>query len=463
VQPGEYEGIWWLPDAPDNTIVGKLTFDQTDGLRLSAIGLLSNPLESQGRLEVFSFIFGRTTESQDVTLCRCAQVNWRFGTGVGTTVISAQFAFVGAHLASLDDARFRRAYAQFMHLPQWAGITGITQAVRLDDGGERISQFTQAFSFPPEPVGVVDDWEIRLVATSHITSDRYSKALIEQTISVRLDFPVPRGFEDIVRGVLHTVKDFLTLAVGAPTPSLGLTLERDDATHMRQSIEVLMRDPTQLLSSATIGPQEMVFTLPELSESWPEPLSRMFKARSTLRPVMDLYFAAVNNPGVYIEVKFLTVLQALEAFHRRTRDQRVLLPEHFTTVKSRVTELLATPDLNLSDEVRQIFGGRLAYWNELSLRRRLHDIVRSLRSDARRAIDDGDQFVHDVVEMRNYLTHYDSEEDQLASDLHGLVQLTGKAMFVLEQCLLQLIGVPAVVLDRHAQHARSQMASTRII
>lgn len=42
MQPAEYEGIWWLPRAPDSTVVGKLTFDGAGGLQLNAIGMFTN-------------------------------------------------------------------------------------------------------------------------------------------------------------------------------------------------------------------------------------------------------------------------------------------------------------------------------------------------------------------------------------------------------------------------------------
>jgi len=70
-----FRGEWWLRGARDRAVIGTLIFDRGDGLTLDAIGLFRDPFETQGTSEIYPIIHGRTTDSKDVTLCRCIQTS----------------------------------------------------------------------------------------------------------------------------------------------------------------------------------------------------------------------------------------------------------------------------------------------------------------------------------------------------------------------------------------------------
>ena len=56
--------------------------------------------------------------------------------------------------------------------------------------------------------------QLRFVTGAHTELDYYARAVIEQTVSVQLEFDQPRAFEELVNGTLRHIQDFLSLAVG---------------------------------------------------------------------------------------------------------------------------------------------------------------------------------------------------------------------------------------------------------
>lgn len=412
----KFRGVWWLPGCRDHAVAGTLTFDHT-GIRLNTTGLVENPFGPQAALSTYPLIYGRTTDSKDLTLCRCVEVNSTWGTGVSTSQVTARCASVGAHLQSLEGSRFRRMAAALAHLPRWTGITGLKRSVGSSQSGDRISRVTHEFSYPDEQDDAIDDCELRFVATARTTWDPHSRGVISQTLSAQLDFTAPRDFDGLINGVLRDIENFLTLAVGKPTYLLSLRVVLADAASDREVIEVLLPRSGTRASASAVEPDRMVFTLNDISEVWPAPLRKLIRSRKQLGSVMDLYFGVAHKPELYIEVQFLSLAQALESFHRAKRKTKVFF------------------------------------------RQRVNEVLRDLRPQAQKVVGESEKFTGEVVGTRNYLTHHNPESQGVVSDVKNLILLTQALQFVVEQCLLGEIAVPDAILDRHASRAGDEAAA----
>jgi hypothetical protein len=376
---------------------------------------------------------------------------------VSTSTFRVSVALVGAHVDSLDDVRFARAYAALVHLPRWAGLSGIRQILTPNATGRSIERMAHEFSFPPEHPVRIDDMQLRFVTGAHTELDYYARAVIEQTVSVQLDFEEPRPFDELVNGTLRHIQDFLALAVGRLCSLLELKVVRAGEDPKREAVRILYAQGRKTGSDKPVEPEKMVFTFKEIQDAWPEPLRRYLDARDQIRSAMDLYFAVVNSPGLYIEVQFLNLAQALESFHRGTRDATILSADEFATVRGAIEQLLQRPELALSPDARETFVGKAKYWNEVTLRHRLRDLLASLRPEAQAVIGDVTRFVRRVVNTRNYFTHRDPSLRNSVSDVPALIHLTRQLEFLVEQNLLQTIGMPEAILDRHAKRTAKEI------
>jgi hypothetical protein len=458
MQPTIFKGIWWLPESPDDTIVGTLTFEKTDRVRLDAIGLFGNPMSSRERSGFYPIVYGRTTDSKDITLCRCIQTQSVWGTGVSTIELSAELAFVGAHLESLEGASFARAYVALEHLPKWSGVSGLKQVITFNPGGEGIARLAHEFSFPDAHPTSVGDWELRFVAAGRTQLDLHARAVIEQTVSVQLDFSKPIGFEELIDQRVRHIENLLALAVGRPTSILELTVVCAGADASREQLQVLLPQSAARVTTRVVDAGKMVFTFADIAPQWPEPLRRLVAARDHLSSTMELYFAVVNSPGLYVEVQFLNLAQAIESLHRGKGSKGLLVEERFLEVRAKIEEALKAPELGLSKGPREILCQRMKYWNEVSLRSRVKDILSDLRPTAHQVVGATSAFANRVVDTRNYLTHRDPTLRHVVEDIPALIRLTRQLRFVVEQSLLRDIGLPDALLDRHAKRALSAAA-----
>ena len=97
----------------------------------------------------------------------------------------------------------------------------------------------------------------------------------------------------------------------------------------------------------------------------------------------------------------------------------------------------AIPDY-IEDNHKKSLKSRLKYGNEFSLRTRLKRIFKDNQENLKMFIKSKGKFIITVVDTRNYLTHYDQEQDEpIVENLELLIQ---KLKILLEICLLKELG-----------------------
>lgn len=144
---------------------------------------------------------------------------------------------------------------------------------------------------------------------------------------------------------------------------------------------------------------------------------------------MNLYFSDKYIPEMYLEGKFLTLVQGLKTYHRRTMDK-----------KSMDNDIYANLVENLVDqcpkENRDWLKKLLEHGNEIRLARRVKEIIepykKHLGNNSKR-----EKLIRDIVNTRNYLTHYDESLKDKAARGEGLWLLYLQAEALFQLCLLQ--------------------------
>ncbi len=154
-----------------------------------------------------------------------------------------------------------------------------------------------------------------------------------------------------------------------------------------------------------LTPGDMLFTFAEISKEFETHMQSWFANLERLGPVFDLYFGLLHSPKMYENLQFLTLTQAIETYHRRLYEGTDLPEKEHTQRINRI--LNRTPA-----EYRTWLMGKLKYSNELTLRRRLGDIMSEYDLVFQTLRPSRDEFVSKVVATRNYLTHYSTESER---------------------------------------------------
>jgi ApeA N-terminal domain 1 len=238
------------------------------------------------------------------------------------------------------------------------------------------------------------------------------------------------------------IQNFLTLAVGSavgPEKIRGGAEANvvfvDGEKHYRK-IEIVYQSTASRRGLESVNPYFMLFRFANVRDRIHLLLNNWFNKTDSLRPVYDLFFAALYNPDEYLHSKFLSYVQAIETYHRRTKTD-YLIPEE--QHRERIEEILKT----VPENCRAWLERELEYSNRPRLRRRLKELLIEFpwllgENSSRKDIN---AFVNTVVTTRNYLTHYNELLEEQAAKDEGLYEITLKMQSLLRICLLKEMGL----------------------
>jgi hypothetical protein len=153
-----------------------------------------------------------------------------------------------------------------------------------------------------------------------------------------------------------------------------------------------------------------------------------------LEPVLTLYCGAHYGRFVYLNLRFLCLIQAIEAYHRRfVSNEEITKEKH----KERIDSIFSTVPTNYKEWLKN----ELIYSNEPTLRKRLNDICDMFTTKPMYLFMDRDVFIKKVMDTRNYMTHYDKNKRRKAADGKDLLLITEKLKALVELCLMKEIGL----------------------
>ena len=150
-----------------------------------------------------------------------------------------------------------------------------------------------------------------------------------------------------------------------------------------------------------------------------------------IAPAFDLYFLAKSGTLPTLNLQFLTLVQALEAFHRKTSNEKHMDKDEFAEIRKNIINQIPKKDRNW-------FCSKLDYANELTLKNRIEKLIEPfdcLIDDERKP-----QLIDRIKDTRNYLTHYDSKLEPKAAKGERLKFLCLKMNALFRLQFLKLIG-----------------------
>jgi hypothetical protein len=417
-----YDGIWWLPDNPDQKVSGSLKIVPGTAAKLSLIGSFRSIKDIFNTNNDKVTIFGSLPDGKNISLYKCQAINSRISSsGFPIESYIAQTIAIGSHIKELDDIRFKRVYIHFSNLDDWVNISGFD-----------IQQLEYTINYRrPEPIkvniedcGISIEFEVEGPTRSFVQKEAY----IKQKTFLKIEFSEEKPLEDF-EYVEKLFRNFLTLGVGVPVRSLEFKgfSEKD----IYDSVEMIYSAVD--IAQKEVFPPNMLFTFKDVSIKFENYLTNWFRKAEFLDVVYDLYFSPFYNPKMYSEHIFLSLVQAIESYHRRTTENRELPQEEHD---QRIRDILG----GVPDAHKSWLESRLEYSNEPRLRKRLNDVIDRYPGIIGKS-KDKKQFINNVIDTRNYLTHYDSKlKERAATDVKGLYDITQRLKHMLELCFLAELG-----------------------
>jgi hypothetical protein len=414
------DGNWWLPSDTEKKIPGKLTFEGGSELILDLYGAFENefhPFSVENKTHP-SIINGISIEGEEFTLLFCHRTNgkWNLTSGYSQVWYSPRFALAGGCFASLDALKIIECSHGLNFLEEWLGKIPFRQSfptfpngkIGLNVAFEPEDFFTISISSIGATIMGVEYFGIG-TSESHLRNlsfDRHTRILI--TPDQERDFD---WFLDVVFGIRDVF--FLLTGVIFDITAITFRVENPDESSRLlvggESIELSLFYVQKTASYGhNVNARNYPFLFRKLSidelrnifENW-------FEKKEALKTAVSLFLGSIRNDFRSFQVRFLTLMQALETYHRSTREGQYLESSGYDSVFASMVGAIPS---GIPNDLRASLISRLRYGNEYSLRKRIIRLMEELGEDCRKLItNDYRGFTSKVVDTRNYLTHYSDE------------------------------------------------------
>lgn len=450
----EYNGYWWLPSDPQRSIAGNLKFDPVNGGSLDLLGSFKDIPDLNKVLEP-NIILG-FANGKKITLYQCYEKNSNMsmlagGPVVLTTSFWANAIFVGHHFDKPEDIVFKSLSIHYSHLQEWVQITGFKFALHADKDNH-LNQYDVSYRFPDKIEISVGNTKISFDYNFHDGGDKLKEFNLEQTIFLKIEPPASLHFDNYLRDIFYHLQNFLSLGVGRAVYPLIIKGKNENCKIQLEKEKVIYNDIEVFYqvndfppTFKKLHPFDMAFYFGDIKENFGRYLDNWFQKSAILQPVYDLYFAILYSSKMYLQHKFLSLTQALETYHRRIHGGEYVSNKDYGALYEALINAIPS---GLDPDFKTSLKMRLKYHNEFSLRRRLREILIKCDEVTAPLVPNKESFIEDVVNTRNFLTHYDKSLEGKEKNSQELYDMTEKISLILEVCLFEEMGMTQELINK---------------
>jgi len=422
-----YKGIWWIPSQPENKVPGSLSYNRDEGSYLQIDGCF-------GDSDTYELLHGFSNNGKKITLQNAFNVHStkRYGTGLDECRIFANIFFVGAWLD--NKTKFNKFLFRTNLLDGWVNRSGFDIKHDIQNKSVNINYKL------PDPIELYssDKIKIEIVIEAKTPSLNFvqTEAIVRQKAFFEINFAEKNDLESLLK-VMYQLQNFIALATLKPVIPIEVFgysdehVEEIGETKYPSKIDIYF-SPIGDLGDYDVFPPNMLFTLGDILNSSQEKLSRWFVRHEELAPVFDLFFSIMYRSPGYQERKFISLIQAVETYHRRTHKNFDLDEDEHEKRVASIINVIPT-----------VYKKWLSYWltysNEPTLRRRLKELFDKFNEILSNFIEKK-EFVNLSVNTRNYHTHFDKSLENYRASGSKLTLLIELHKSLLLLCLLTEAG-----------------------
>lgn len=316
------------------------------------------------------------------------------------------------------------------------------------------NEATIKYSLPQHiKLAVVDDYEVFVGFRCKWPklSIVQNKAGIKQTPYIAIEPIQELSFEQLLN-IEFRISTFFELAIAKHVGPKAISAWTEE----KKQVDIFFKLLDIPVQSDCLLPRDMLFTFADTHGLLPTPLENWLAKAERLAPAYSLYTAIVENPRMYLEQRFLSLAQAVESFHRRSRKNCVLPKSEHKQKINRIINAVPEDD-------KYWLQTKLAYSNEPTLFNRLEELCDEFSAVLDGLIPDTALFRRKVRDTRNYYTHYDEKLKKKAAMGQELFNLTQKLKMLLELCFLKEVGFDEITMKRLIERNRRYQAEASVL
>jgi hypothetical protein len=424
-----FKGKWFIEGNEEIVVSGNLTINDYDSSRLD----LHEPLKTK---EIESKrIFGILDNGKKVSLEYCSVMGENYTAYGLTQKIHSQNCFIGEHFKS-DEEVIIAMRLKTWYFDDWANIFPVTTK-------KYESCYKLSYKYPPSIKAKLSDFNIELSFGFSTEYPDSSSFLITQDQALYVEFN-KKVTADKARQVAFKINQLMTILIGKKTEinNLRFYLKKLDKPYRQTKYHVSIYEPgvepfgslwkTKKLKS-DITDHQMVCPFRKVKKSFPKILKSWFKKETKIATLSSLFTSVFLLENQFPETKFLTLAQALEAFHRQNRKNFVLNKKEYERKKKKIIQ-------SLPDEYKEEFRGRLEHGNEPTFKNRFKDLLEETKDISEYNEKKINSISNIIRDLRNYYTHNDKTKKKEKFNLNNVIKYSSIMEALVKTILYKELG-----------------------
>lgn len=407
-----YRGIWWLPENPEREVSGDLSYEPNIGVNLDLMGSF---LDENAVFDAFGktpknidVINGTTVDGKHCTLIDSfgtSSFNSNFPGYVRQTYKS-KILILGYHFESIQELSFSSYEVSFEYLEEWIGKNPFK--ANFVTGNDKIKSYDVSYeeefdsNFNIESLNA----ELNIIEFMGLKFDQLRHHEMSYELFVRLT-PKKKQSINWYMSNFMDIQRLMTLLLGESTYPRKVSAFILDTDNPKDKVRLqIYYVPSANIPKRKLQHHQILLPYIKIKDQLPSIFNAWFDSAKQLRSVYDLYFGLLFRQELYVETRFLSMMQVLEGYLRAKFQGTYLPQKDYDRFKNLIIE--AFPD-DMSDELKSSLKGKLKYGNEHSLRKRLKILFKQLDPNLKRMITkDSANFITQIVENRNNFTHLET-------------------------------------------------------
>lgn len=432
-------GYFWLPSAADKKVPGTLSIIDGGNIELEILGLFDESIEGINNIQEdnkLPRVIGTIEGNNFITLENCfyKSINTPLF-GIQKNRIHAEYAFIGICYDECERALFNTFKFTVEGIDEWTGSTGFTIQRQNDSLGFQLN-----YSIPEDIfLGKIDDMSLSITFEASYPN---TPIKFEVKASQKAYFKLISNSEIPIDNFIFAAYK-LTNLVGfaldqtvcihsATLTSNSISVELGNGKKIPQQISVYYPSLPHTKEPPKFYNDKILFNLITIREDVEKIIKNWFKAYEIIEPALNLYFSTKTGGHKYVDAKFLALVQSFETYHRRTSTKKLMDDDVFSYLINNLIN-------QCPKEHKEWLRGRLTYGNELSLSQRIKEVIEPFK-ELLGTSSEIKKLVRNIVDTRNYLTHYSESLNSQAVKHEALWFLCAKLETIFQLHLLQIIG-----------------------
>jgi hypothetical protein len=405
------KGYWRLPDKPDNQIAGVLYKSNEGSWLLDIFGNFEgSPFLTNNKS--YPIINGISSKGVEYTLVDSFIKSQSASMpGFSEITIFVNIVCENLMISSKDGLKFSEMRASFLFLDDWIIINGF-------DYHNDCQNFSTKIEYQlPDPIKYNINDEFQLII--NFLSNSSPSVICPKEISIRQSVEIRIVEADkTLDWYLEKFQIFQYLLMLLINNFTKKTYFRGNLSKQKNKlVEIYFHENMEKNVRKEILFTEFLCTFPDIQNKFQKILNTWFKNFQVLSSSYHLFFETAYQSGLNLENKFLNIVHAIESYHRNNKAYQSVYMDKDRYKEEIYSNIIKYIPKELEDDFKSSLKSRVKFGYEYSLRRRIKELFNSNEAFLKSFICCSDDLQKQIVDTRNYYTHYDEKSKFVMENL----------------------------------------------